>query len=258
MTIQWDDIQSNLNTLEQTLSVVHPHTDLLIIPETFSTGFPTSKCKNDIIQMIKGYDLKTIDTLTKLSNKYNLAICGTFVCYENDNLYNRAFFVEPNGDITYADKRHLFTMAGENKIFSPGNKRLTIRYRGWNISVIVCYDLRFPAWCRNIDNEYDMLIVSANWPDVRISAWNKLLPARAIENQAYVCGVDCKGTDTKGFTYDGSSMIFDFKGNDISNTIKGSNTLIYATLSRQKLDNFRDKFPAWRDADKFRINTENI
>lgn len=272
MSIKWDNIEANHSNLSQILNEVHPQTDLVIIPETFSTGFPVGKTREEILQLIESTNSQTIDILKKLSNKHNFAIAGSFICKSNDLLSNRAFFVEPNGDITYSDKKHLFTMAGEDKIFTAGEKKLKIRYRGWNIAMVICYDVRFPVWCRNINNEYDILIISANWPEVRISAWNKLLPARAIENESYICGVNCKGTDTKGFTYDGSSMIIDYKGNEIGKTItldnnnsqdnnsqdnnsqdRNSQDLIYATLSRTKIDNFREKFPAWRDSDPFRL-----
>lgn len=143
-------------------------------------------------------------------------------------------------------------MAGEDRVFSRGYQRMKVRYRGWNLAMVICYDIRFPVWCRNFDNEYDALIVVANWPDVRVGAWNALLPARAIENEAYVCAVNCKGTDSAGFTYDGASGVYDFKGKDVSVKIEPDD-FVYATLSRERLDNFRAKFPAWRDADPFRI-----
>lgn len=258
MSITWDDVNANLENLKKSLNFVHPQTDLVVIPETFSTGFPIGKSKDEIKTLAANTYTQTIETLKELSNKHNIAIAGTVVCVHGDKLFNRAFFVEPNGDITFADKRHLFTMAGEDKIFTAGNNRLKIRYRGWNIAMIVCYDLRFPVWSRNINNEYDILLISANWPEVRISAWNKLLPARAIENLSYVCGVDCTGTDNKGFSYDGSSMIIDYKGNEIGKTVPLADAedqrFIYATLSRAKLDSFREKFPAWRDSDKFSIH----
>ena len=118
--------------------------------------------------------------------------------------------------------------------------------------MIVCYDIRFPVWCRNVDNEYDLLLAVANWPDVRVDAWNKLLYARAIENESYVCGVNCKGTDTGGFNYDGSSAIIDFKGKEVS--VASQDGILYAVLSKEKLERFREKFPAWKDSDKFTFN----
>jgi len=252
MEIFWDDKEANLRTLSEMASQVHPETDLLILPETFSTGFPVGKDKEEVRPMAERNTGMTVDLLKEISSRHKFAIAGSFVADSGGSLYNRAFFIEPSGDETFEDKHHLFTMAGEDKVFSRGYDRLKIRYRGWNLSMVVCYDIRFPVWCRNVCNEYDALIVVANWPEVRVSAWNTLLPARAIENEAYVCAVDCKGTDSKGYTYDGSSAVYDFKGKDVSVRFD-QNGLIYATLSRDRLDSFREKFPAWRDADPFTL-----
>lgn len=252
MNIVWGDKEANLATLRQAIETVHPETDLLILPETFSTGFPVGQDKEEARELAERNTGKTIDEIKELAAKYKMAICGSFVADSGGSLYNRAFFIEPSGEETFEDKHHLFTMAGEEKVFSRGYQRLKIRYRGWNLAMVVCYDVRFPVWCRNVNNEYDALIVVANWPDVRVVAWNALLPARAIENEAYVCGVDCKGTDPKDFNYDGSSAVYDFKGKDVSVRFD-QNGLLYATLSRERLDTFRAKFPAWRDADPFKL-----
>lgn len=255
MEIKWGDKESNLTMLEETLSRVHPATDLLVVPETFSTGFPAGDDKETVRAVAERNTGATVDKLKSLARRHNLAIAGSFIAETGGLLCNRAFFIEPSGDETFADKRHLFTMAGEHNVFSPGHRRLKVRYRGWEIAMVVCYDIRFPVWCRNRSNEYDLLIAVANWPEVRVDAWNKLLVARAIENEAYVCGVDCAGTDTKGFGYDGSSAVIDFKGKDIS--VRQEDGLIYASLSREKLDRFREKFPAWRDADNFSIDVDS-
>lgn len=196
--IKWGDKAYNFSQLEETLRHVHPETDLLILPETFSTGFPAGLDKDSVRDMAERNTQESIDRLKEFATQYNIAIAGSFIANSGGSLYNRAFFIEPGGDETFADKRHLFTIVGEDKIFSRGHGRLSVRYRGWNIAMIVCYDLRFPVWCRNRNNEYDLLIVVANWPESRIDAWNKLLFARAIENEAYVCGVDCLGTDNHG------------------------------------------------------------
>ena len=252
MEIVWGDKEKNFKILEEALAKVHPETDLLILPETFSTGFPAGLDKETVREMAERNTQQTIERLKEYSSRYNIAITGTFVANSGGSLYNRAFFIEPSGEETFADKRHLFTMAREHEVFSAGHDRLKVRYRGWNIAMVVCYDIRFPAWCRNRNNEYDLLIAVANWPDVRVDAWNKLLYARAIENEAYVCGVDCRGTDPKEFRYDGSSMAIDFKGKDI--TAAGPEYgLLYAVLSKEKLEKFREKFPAWKDADNFSI-----
>lgn len=260
--IFWGDKEANLRTVEETLAKLHPDTELLVLPETFSTGFPAGD-KEDIRSLAEKNSGETIDFLSRMAKLHNLAICGSFIAEVGGSLYNRAFFIEPGGEQTFAEKRHLFTMAGEHKSFSRGYDRLTVRYRGWNITMIVCYDIRFPVWIRNVENEYDVLVAVANWPKVRVDAWNKLLYARAIENECYVLGVDCMGVDNKGFEYDGSSMAIDFKGKSIGVQIESSPlsdnkydqsaNVIYATLDMDKLTAFRTKFPAWQDADKFSI-----
>ena len=250
--IIWGDKNANLANLESAINELHPDTDLLILPETFSTGFPVGIEKEEIRSLAERNTGNTVDKLKALAHKHNIAIAGSFIADSGGLLCNRAFFIEPGGDEYFADKRHLFTMAGEHNNFSHGDNRLKVRYRGWEIAMIICYDVRFPVWCRNVDNEYDVLIAVANWPEVRVDAWNKLLMARAIENEAYVCAVNCKGTDTADYVYDGSSKAIDFKGKEIG-VASADGKFIYATLSREKLDRFREKFPAWRDADKFRL-----
>lgn len=247
-SIKWGDKASNIDMLIDAASHLHPETDLLILPETFSTGFVTGRDKEEIRALAERNTGKTIDTVKAVARSQGVAIAGSFIADSGGLLFNRAFFIEPNGEETFADKRHLFTMAGEHKIFSRGNDRLSVRYRGWNIAMIVCYDVRFPIWCRNRQNEYDLLIGVANWPKVRANAWNLLLQARAVENEAYVAGVNCSGTDDHGFEYGGDTHAFDFKGKDLAVRDDASG-LLYARLDYGKLQAFREKFPAWRDAD---------
>lgn len=250
--IKWGDKEHNFGVLKNALESVHPDADLVILPEMFSTGFLTGD-KEAVRELAEWNSGHTVDFLRELAQKHNKAIAGSFIANTGGSLFNRAFFVEPDGEIEFADKRHLFTMANEHKIFSPGDSRLSVRFRGWNISMIVCYDIRFPVWCRNSGNEYDLLLAVANWPKVRIDAWNQLLKARAIENEAYVCGVNCTGFDDKNIEYDGSSAVIDFKGKDISMR-NNESPFIYGSLSLEKLNAFRTKFPAWKDADKFNID----
>lgn len=261
LPIKWEDKEANMNMLRKVVASVHPDTDLLILPETFSTGFPAGD-KEHIRPLAERSSGETITLLKQLASHYNLAIAGSFIADVGGSLCNRAFFIEPGDEETFADKRHLFTMAGEDKSFSRGYDRLKTRFRGWNIAMVVCYDIRFPVWCRNVNNEYDLLIAVANWPKVRVDAWNKLLVARAIENESYVCGVDCLGKDLNGFEYDGSSMVIDFKGKSVAAFAESADTesaeereipLLYATLDLEKLERFRNKFPAWRDADAFEL-----
>lgn len=252
LPIIWGDKETNMAKLREMMTRVHPSTDLVILPETFSTGFPVSKDKEEVRLLAERNTGATIDSIKELAKLHQVAIAGSFIADSGGSLYNRGFFIEPSGDETFEDKHHLFTMAGENKVFSRGYSRLKVRFRGWNLAMVMCYDIRFPVWCRNVENEYDALIAVANWPEVRIGAWNTLLPARAIENEAYVCGVNCSGSDNKGYAYSGeASRIYDFKGRDIS--VNDDNGLVYAALSREKLDNFRAKFTAWADADPFKL-----
>lgn len=252
MEIKWLDKEGNLKYLSAMLEKIHPATDLVVLPETFSTGFPAGMDKETVRPLAERNTGATIEEIKRLASLHNIAIAGSFIADSGGSLYNRAFFMEPSGDEYFADKRHLFSMAGEDKVFSEGFSRMSVRYRGWNISMVICYDIRFPAWCRNNNNEYDLMLVVANWPEVRVDAWNKLLPARAIENEAYYCAVDCKGIDNSGFSYDGSSHALDFKGCDIG-VSQDDSPFIYASLSMDKLIAFREKFPAWRDADSFKI-----
>lgn len=250
MEIVWGNKEKNLSTIDALLKKVHPETDLVILPEMFSTGFPSQLDKEGFRQLAERNTGETIDKIKNYSSKYNFAISGTFIADSGGLLFNRAFFIEPSGDEYFADKRHLFSLGGEDKIVKNGDSRLFVRYRGWNISMIVCYDIRFPVWCRNKQNEYDLLLAVANWPASRIEAWNTLLKARAMENQAYVCGVNCTGIDNMGAEYDGSSHVYNYRGKDIAVRISDDG-LLYASLSKEKLDTFRQRFPFWKDADNF-------
>lgn len=253
MNIVWGDKAANIDTLIDAMPLLFLQTDLLILPETFSTGFPSGCDKETVREMSEWNSGDTINTIKAIAREYGVAICGSFIADTGGLLFNRAFFIESDGEEHFADKRHLFSMAGENKIFRAGDRRMNIRFRGWNISMVVCYDIRFPAWCRSHgDERYDLLVAVANWPQQRVDAWNQLLKARAIENEAYVCGVDCMGTDPQGNIYDGSSPIFDFKGKEIGIKTPDS-PFIYANLDAEKLNRFHEKFPAWRDADTFII-----
>lgn len=257
LEIKWGDKEVNLNTLKEAMAQVHPDTDLVILPETFSTGFPVGMDKEAIRPYAERNTGATIDLLKELAHKYNVAIAGSYIADSGGSLYNRGFFIEPSGDESFADKKHLFTMGGEDKIFSKGHTRMSVRYRGWNIAMVICYDLRFPVWCRNINNQYDMMCVVANWPIPRVNVWSALLPARAIENSAYVCAVNCFGKDTSGVEYDGKSAVIDFKGKwlgvEAQTNIPGAPLFIYATLQRDALEKFRKKFPVGADADAFEL-----
>lgn len=252
MEIFWGDKKKNIETLQNLFSQIRPETDLVVLPETFSTGFPSSEMQKDIRNFAEDNFGETISLLQELAKEKGTAIAGSFIAKERDMLFNRSFFLQPDGEPTFSAKKHLFTPGGEHKIFQSGTERLNVNYKGWKISMIVCYDLRFPVWCRNRNNEYDLLIAVANWPVSRIDTWDTLLKARALENSAYVCGVNCRGIDDLGGDYNGSSHVFNYKGKDLAVEVNNDG-LLYAGLSMQRLLNYRDKFPSWKDADKFEL-----
>lgn len=239
----------NISRLEEVMDCVEPETDVVVLPELFSTGFTSNGDRLRKMAETNGGD--TISKLHSLARRYNLAITGSFLAKTASNIYNRAFFIEPSGDAVFYDKRHLFSMSSESSLLSQGEKELPIvRFRGWSIAVAVCYDLRFPIWCRNDSLAYDVLLIVANWPRSREYAWQHLLIARAIENQSYVIGVDRSGEDKFG-NYDGMTFAADFCGKKID--LYNSGQISYAVLSRDALDSWREDFTAWKDADKFSL-----
>lgn len=249
--IKWGDKYANLERLGRNIQKVSNGTDIIVLPELFTTGFIVDESARQLAEQNTG---ETVKYLKNLASYYNVAFAGSFLATDDSgNLYNRGFFLEPNGEEMFYDKKHLFTMSGEQNVYTPGEKTsMIVRFRGFNIKLIVCYDLRFPVFCRNVNNAYDVLIVVANWPKVRLQPWKTLLQARAIENECYVCGVNRCGTDPKGLEYaTGASLIIDFKGRIIGE--RGTSPIIEAELSPADLIRFREKFPAWRDADEFRL-----
>lgn len=257
LTIELDiaraDRNANLEALDHALRLMPPSTDLVVLPEMFSTGFIMDA--ESAQQLAEWNSGDTMRHLHHIAKHTGAAIAGSYIARTASRIYNRAFFIEPDGTETFYDKRHLFSMGGETATFTPGNAQApVVRYRGWNIKLAVCYDLRFPAWCRSSSaTPYDLLLVVANWPKARQSAWHTLLAARAIENESYVCGVNRRGIDsTDGIDYaSDSSTIIDFKGKPAETS--RHEHLQFASLSLEALRNFRDKFPAWKDADSFSI-----
>jgi len=210
--IFWADKAANIQKVEDQLILLAGKTDLVVLPEMFTTGFCTEK-----LQLAEKMDGVTVQTLKTWAVKYKMAITGSFIATEDERIFNRAFFVFPSGKIETADKRHLFSLGGEHEHFTAGDKRLIVNYEGFNILVLVCYDVRFPVWSRNINAEYDLAIYVANFPQRRIIDWDILLQARAVENQAYVCGVNRVGVDGLGVDYDGHSALLDFKAKPLLN-----------------------------------------
>lgn len=247
--IIWEDRSENLGYYGELLRRVSGRTDIAVLPETFTTGFSMN-----VEVLADTMDGETVRTVKGWAEKYNLAVAGSFIATEGGKYYNRAFLITPEGEEHYYNKRHLFRMAGEDKHFESGNERVIVNYKGWNICLQVCYDLRFPVWSRNVNNEYDLLLYVANWPEARRKVWKTLLHARAIENMAYVCGVNRVGIDGNGFSYRGDSMVYAPKGKKLADAGKREEVTRTCTLLKSELEDLRTKFPAWMDADTFTID----
>lgn len=246
--IAWEDKDANLKNLEQELSNLDGKTDLVVLPEMFSTGF--SMNSRNLAESLSG---KTITAVKSWATRYNIAIIGSYIAEDGNKYFNRGFFISPSAE-HYYDKRHLFRMGEEPRSFLPGNKKLIVEYKGFNICLLVCYDLRFPVWSRNCNNEYDLLIYVANWPASRTKVWDTLLNARAIENMAFVCGVNRIGKDGNGLLYNGNSKLIDARGNVLLQLSSGCQQTLTVSISKKELDDFRTKFPVWKDADSFKLD----
>lgn len=247
-----DDKEANILAVAHELNQVEHDTDLVVLPELFTTAFVSDKEK--VKSLAETNDGPTVSALKRWSNFFGYAIAGSFLATEAEgNYYNRAFLIEPMGDVSFYDKRHLFPLSEENNTYKPGHVPSPfIRFRGWNIRLIVCFDLRFPVWCKNNpDQLYDLLLVPSNWPKAREYQFKTLLAARAIENQAYVIGANRTGSDKYGDYPAGISTIFDNLGNPINET--RSNGHIYSILNRDSLYMGRNRFPVFKASDRFTI-----
>ncbi len=245
--ITWEQPAANLEKYQKLLSGVG-QSDLIVLPEMFTTGFTMNPGK-----MKETMDGPSVNWMRQIASKKNAAVTGTIIIEEAGNYYNRCLWVFPNGSVEWYDKHHLFTMAGEHVHYTPGTERLIVQHRGWRFCPLICYDLRFPVWSRN-NEDYDVLIYMTNWPSARHHAWKCLLVARAIENQAYCIGVNRVGTDVFGKSHKGDSAFIDPKG---FATFFGSSEKVetfkvtYSDLSR-----FRNVFPVLKDRDRF-VLTDN-
>lgn len=250
MDSSWCNKEANIELLEDYLHTMPSNTDLVVLPELFSTCVITDD-EEEINRLSERNTGETLGKLRVLAKQYNVAFVGSFIAKTEPKVYNRAFFIEPNGESYYYDKRHLF--GSENKYYTKGDSLPPIiRYRGCNIMLIVCYDLRFPCWCYNTNLKYDLLLVVASWPKVREYAWEQLLIARAIENQAFVCGSNRSGSDINGLEFpELSSKIYNFKGEQIGTKVTSNS--MWASLDLNVLNEARQKFPVWKDADDYDI-----
>ncbi len=244
MDIVWGDCEANLQRVESYLCSTEA--DMLVLPEMFLTGYDCSP------EVALPADSHYIERLQKLSVEAGRAVAGTIAVCDDGKIFNRFYLFLPDGKIEHYDKRHLFRMAGEDRVFSAGDERVVVEYMGWRILLQVCYDLRFPVWSRQQGDEYDLVIYSAEWAESRIGAWDRLLPARAIENQAYVVGVNRVGDDPVTH-YSGHSVILNPYGEVVARVDDDVEGAAICELDNDKLRRFRAKFPAWADADNFFI-----
>ena len=242
----WENPIANRNHFEEKINSLTEQVDLIVLPEMFSTGFTMNPSL--VAETMQG---ETILWLQSLAKAKKSAITGSLIIKEDNKFYNRLVFVFPSGEIQFYDKRHLFTLAGEDKIYTAGREKLIVEYKGFKICLLICYDLRFPVFSRNIEN-YDVLIYVANWPKVRINAWDALLKARAIENMSYVIGVNRTGTDTNNLEYNGHSQIIDFSGNYLVEP-QENEEFYSTTLHKSDLLEFREKFGFLNDRDRFTV-----
>ncbi|MCX2745910.1 amidohydrolase [Mangrovivirga sp. M17] len=250
--LYWHQPDANRAMFEEKVWQIKNGTDIIILPEMFTTGFSM-----EAIHLAETLNGPTHKWMKQIASQTKACITGSIICKDGADIFNRLLWVYPDGKTEYYDKRHLFSMAKENTRFSAGNQRLIVEYKGWKICPMICYDLRFPVWSRNVKNQnelvYDLLIYVANWPQVRVNAWESLLKARAIENLSYCIGVNRVGDDGNNVPYSGSSMVLDPKG-ETTWYNDGEEMIHEATLSGNDLLKFRDKFPTHLDADNFEIN----
>ena len=244
-SLVWENPKQNRINFTERINSISVDVDLIILPEMFTTGF-TMAPQN--IETQEGE--LTLKWMLSISKEKDAALIGSLPFYENGNYTNRLFFVQPDGNFQQYDKRHTFTLAGEDKIYNSGTYRLIVDYKGFRICPMVCYDLRFPVWARNTEN-YDVLVFVANWPKPRITAWDTLLKARAIENMAYCIGVNRIGVDESGHDYSGHSAIYDGLGEQLAFSEKVET--IYATLNKKHLTSVREKLKFLADRDTFTL-----
>lgn len=242
--VVWGDKRHNIAHAEKLIA--NADADLVILPEMFSTGFDI-----DPAPLAETMDGETVNRLKATAINSRKAIMFSIIILEGGNYFNRLLFIRPDGKIRHYDKRHLFSFSGEDRNFSRGKERLIIEHKGFRILPLICYDLRFPVWSRG-SNEFDLIVYIASWPSSRIKVWDTLLKARAIENQCYVIGVNRVGQDPVSL-YNGHSCAINYYGEVMSTSSEGKEDILEVAFDLGPLHAFREKFPAWRDSDRFEI-----
>ncbi len=247
--LYWQHIDKNLAQFDEKVDAIKEHTDIIVLPEMFSTGF-TMNPK----EFAEEHGGKGLQWMQQKSKEKNCVLVGSISVKDGEKFYNRLYWVMPDGSYQFYDKRHLFQMGKEDEHYTAGSEKLVIKYKGWKICPLICYDLRFPVWSRNRkDSRYDILIYVANWPEVRSYPWKQLLIARAIENQAYVVGVNRIGQDGNEIAYSGDSCIINPRGEIVSETKAYEDVSETVSLSFIYLEEFRKVFPVMLDGDDFSV-----
>ena len=248
--IAYGDTAANLESVESVLATLRPGLDLVVLPEMFNSGFTLDPA---LLQATaEPNDGRTIATVKRWAQAGGYSIWGGFTATDGCSFYNRGFMAAPDGSVEFYDKHHLFSMSGEARLLTRGEtKSPVVDIKGWKVVMNICYDIRFPVWCRNVDLEYDAMIVPANWAHARAFAWKHMLIARAVENQAYVVGCNRGGTDEFGDYPVSDSFAFNHWGDDIAE--RTDSGIIYAEFDGERLRRDRMRFSPWRDADDFRI-----
>lgn len=258
--IVWANKKANLELAKQRIAAIEGQADIAILPEMFATGFCT-----DHPELAEAMDGEIMHSLQALADTHNIAIVSSFICIGErrkglgrilpPKLVNRGFMITPNAPVQIQDKRHLYAHGGEDKFFQSAKKRTIFEYNGVKIQLLVCYDLRFPVWARNNSGyDYDVLLVVANWPAIRIKYWDALIAARATENQCYIAAVNCVGEDGTGLHYNGHSVAYNTRLEDMTEFKDNEEGTRIAEFDIDALQHFREVLPLWKDADPFTIN----
>jgi predicted amidohydrolase len=248
--LQWENTEDNLKSFSEKILQVDDDVDLIVLPEMFSTGFTMN-----VEGLAQNQDGATFSWMKEQAISSNSAIYGSFITEDDGEIYNRAYFFFPDGSFKKYDKKHLFTYAGEHKVFSAGKQRVIIEYKGWKIMPQICYDLRFPVWTRN-DLNYDLLIYIASWPEKRKNHWNQLLKARAIENLTYVLAVNRVGVDGNDLTYSGNSQIIEYSGDVKCEAKEHKQEILSFVLNKDDQDAYRQNFGFLNDLDKIEFSSK--
>lgn len=241
----WEDPEANRKAFSNKIASLGQNTDLVVLPEMFTTGFTM---KPERIAQDEGP--RTQEWMRSEARTGGAAICGSIVFFEQGKYYNRLIFAEPSGKMLTYDKRHTFTLAGEDKVYTSGREILLINYQGFRICPLICYDLRFPVWSRNVES-YDLLLFVANWPARRVQAWDTLLKARAIENMAYCAGLNRVGSDANGHDYSGHSAVYDSLGHQL--VYSEEETILQVSLDRAHIEETRESLKFLDDRDLFTL-----